>query len=100
MKRKIKWTKRAKSELDHYSYQMSESSLSRSKTLKNKVLKSLKDVAIYPFMYQIEDRYINNKGDVRRFFCWDYRIIYQVKEKQIIVLKIVSTHSTPDNIND
>jgi len=79
---------------------MSESALSRSKSLKSKVLKSFKEIAIHPFMYQIEDNYLNNQGDVRRFFCWDYRIIYQVREKEIIVLKIIPSRSNPENINE
>ena len=98
MKKRVKWTKKAKSNLDYYCDEIAKEAPLNAKKVKKKILATAREVSNFPNMYQIEDYYENNQGDIRRFFCWSYRIIYQVREKEIVVLRVVHTSLHPNKI--
>lgn len=50
----------------------------------------------YPKMFQKETFYPDNPGNIRRFFCYQYRVIYEVFDKRVVILDIF--HMKEDHI--
>lgn len=47
-------------------------------------------------MFQKETFYPDNPGNIRRFFCYQYRVIYEVFDKRVVILDIF--HMKEDHI--
>lgn len=51
-----------------------------------------------PFKFPKEPYY--NKGNIRFVTKWSFKMIYQIEEEKIIVLRIFSTHQNPKKITE
>ena len=43
-----------------------------------------------------DEYYPNNSGNIRKFFRWSYRIIYQVNEDTIDILNVLHSSQEPN----
>ncbi|WP_420319309.1 type II toxin-antitoxin system RelE/ParE family toxin [Ekhidna sp.] len=55
-----------------------------------------KSLNLNPEKYQLDEYYSNNPGNIRRYFRWSYRIVYQVNEKTIDILNVIHTSQEPN----
>jgi len=93
--KKVEWTKRAKSSLDYYCSFIEEDSPSSARRVKREIIQTSKKLANNPYLYQVDEYYPDNTGDIRRFIRWSYRVVYQVQEHRIVVLQVYHTRTNP-----
>lgn len=95
-KKKIIWSERAIASLkEHYDH-IKQDSVPAAKRVKSEIINASKSLNTYPEKYQLDEYYPNNPGNIRRFFRWSYRIVYQVNEKTIDVLNVLHTSQEPN----
>ena len=97
-KRKVIWSKQAKEELDYYCSQIALDSVSSAKKVRSKITSTSKDLGDFPSIYQLDEYYPCKDGNVRRFFCWNYRVVYEIFDDTVIILRIYHTRMRPENI--
>lgn len=95
IKRRVIWSERARVSLKaHYEYIKLDSVAAATK-VKSEIIKASKELALHPEKYQLDEYYPNNPGNIRRFFRWSYRIVYQVNERDIAVLNVLHSSQEP-----
>ncbi|RED98838.1 type II toxin-antitoxin system RelE/ParE family toxin [Marinoscillum furvescens] len=62
----------------------------------SKIRNASRGLNTYPEKYQLDEYYPNNPENIRRFFRWSYRIVYQVNEKSIDILNVLHTSQEPN----
>lgn len=63
--------------------------------VKKEIINASKSLAIDPEKHQLDEFFPNNPGNVRRFFRWSYRIVYQVNSDSIDILNVIHTSQNP-----
>lgn len=93
--KKVIWSERAKESLkEHYDH-IKQDSVPAAKRVKSEIINASKGLNIHAEKYQLDEYYHNNSGNIRRFFRWSYRIIYQINEKTIDILNVMHTSQEP-----
>jgi plasmid stabilization system protein ParE len=92
--KKVEWTNKAKASLDHYCSVIDENSPSHANKVRREIVLTSRKLSKNPYLYQVDEYYPENPGNIRRFFRWSYRIVYQVLEERIVVLNIYHTSSS------
>ncbi len=98
MSRKVVWTKSARASLDAYREYIAQDAPEASKKVKANILKTARKLATNPYLYQVDEYYPHNDGSIRRFFRWRYRVVYQVKEQEVVILNVYHTSIYPRQI--
>lgn len=98
MSRKVEWTRMASASLDYYCDRIAEDSLSGAKKVRKEIVLTAKTLSKNPELYQLDEYYPDNRGDIRRFFRWGYRVVYQVRKDKVVILNIYHTSRHPDKI--
>ena len=98
MSRRVEWTKRANVSLDIYCDQIVEESPSSAKKVRREIVLTAKTLSKNATLYQLDEYYPDNRGDIRRFFRWDYRVVYQVREEKVVILNVYHTSRHPDKL--
>jgi plasmid stabilization system protein ParE len=96
--RKVEWTKSASASLDYYCDRIAEESPPSAKKVRREIVLTAKTLAKNATLYQLDEYYPDNQGDIRRFFRWDYRVVYQVREEKAVSLNIYHASRHPDKI--
>jgi plasmid stabilization system protein ParE len=63
---------------DHYEW-IKLDSKSAADSVRRKIIRSTKVLAVNPEKHQLDEYYPNNPGNIRRFFRWSYRIIFKFR---------------------
>ena len=92
---KVFWSKEAKKSLDNYCAFIGSESTKASKKVRKEIVSATKILSDNPYVYQIDEYYSNNNGDVRRFFRWQYRVVYQVQADRVLIINIYHTKKQP-----
>lgn len=93
MRRKsVVWTEKASDSLDSFCEYISKDSPSAARRVKKDIILMAKQLAINPEMYQM-DEFLADQGNIRRFFRWSYKVVYQVLEKEVVILDVFHTSS-------
>lgn len=98
MRKKVEWTRRASASLDKYCDHIAQESPSSAKKVRREIVLTAKTLSKNPTLYQLDEYYPDNQGNIRRFFRWDYRVVYQVRKEQVVILDIYHTSRRPDKI--
>ena len=95
-KKKVIWSDRGKQSLrEHYDH-IKQDSVVAAKSVKSEIIRASKTLSSYPEKYQLDENLPNNPGDIRRFFRWSYRIVYQINEDTIDILNVLHTSQEPE----
>jgi len=94
--KKVEWTLRAKTSLDYYCSIIAEDSPKSARKVRKEIVLTSKKLANNPELYQLDEYYLDNPGNIRRYFRWNYRVVYQVQEAKVVVLEIYHTGSNPE----
>ncbi len=94
----VEWSLRAAASLDFYCGRIAADSLASAIRVRKEIVKSVAKLSKYPTLYQIDEYYPDDKGDIRRFFRWSFRIVYQVRETKVVVLNIFHTGMDPNKL--
>ncbi|MDP4680139.1 MAG: type II toxin-antitoxin system RelE/ParE family toxin [Cyclobacteriaceae bacterium] len=96
MIKKIEWTTRAKASLDYYCSIIAKDSPTNAQKVRKEIVLTSKKLLMNPYLYQVDEYYPNNTGNIRRFFKWSYRIVYQIQEEKVVVLNVYHTRTSPN----
>ncbi len=95
MSRKAVWTLKAKESLDYYCSLIEIHSPINASKVRKEIVKTSKRLSKSPHLFQIDEYYTGKSGNIRRYFKWSYKIVYQVLEDKVIVLEVYHTSSSP-----
>ena len=94
-KKKVIWSPKAIESLKwHYEY-IAKDSVSAARKVKQEIIDATKELNKFPEKFTVDEYYPNNPGNIRRFFRWSYRIIYEVNDKTIDILNVIHTSQEP-----
>ncbi|TRX45806.1 type II toxin-antitoxin system RelE/ParE family toxin [Fulvivirga sp. M361] len=96
MNKKVAWSKRAKASLDYYCDRIALESPPSAKKVRKKIVTIAKSLSKNPNLYQVDEHYPDNPGNIRRFFQWSYRVVYQVREESVVILNVYHTSQHPE----
>jgi plasmid stabilization system protein ParE len=92
---KVVWSDNALFQLkDSLKYLREKSPKSASK-VKSTLLKTVKDLSKNPEIYSIDRFREDNDGNSRSFEKYSYRVAYQVKETEVLILRVRHTSREP-----
>jgi plasmid stabilization system protein ParE len=94
-KRRVIWSERARVSLKAHCEYIKQDSVPAAKKVKSEIIKASKELALHPEKYQLDEYYPNNPGNIRRFFKWSYRIVYQLNEQDIAILNVLHSSQEP-----
>ncbi len=96
MRKKVEWTEKAKKSLDYYCDRIALESISSSRKVRKEIILTSKRLSNNPELFQLDEYYPDNQGDIRRYFKWNYRVVYRVSAKKVTVLNVYHTSIQPD----
>ncbi|MFY8036396.1 MAG: type II toxin-antitoxin system RelE/ParE family toxin [Cyclobacteriaceae bacterium] len=92
MKRKsVKWTNRAVESLDLFCAHIHKDSPAAASRVKKEIIQTAKKLSANPEMYQLDDVFAGTELNIRRFFRWSYKIVYQVLDNDVVILDVFHT---------
>lgn len=94
-KKKVIWSDRAQASLKSHYDHIKEDSIPAAKKVKSEIIRSSKKLSEYPEKFQEDDYYPNSSGNIRRYFRWSYRVVYEINEKTIDILNVLHTSQEP-----
>ena len=95
--REVVWTRKAQVALDHlYAYWHDQASPKRAWNIRQEIVRTAKNLSQQAEIYQVDEYYPDNPGDIRRFFKSNYRVVYQVRESQVVILNIYHVRQDPE----
>ncbi len=94
-KLKVNWTTKAAHSLENHYQRIKEGSPQSADRVRKGIFKATNSLSTHPRKYQIDEYYPKELGEVRRFFRWSYRIVYEVKENVIDILNVIHTSQEP-----
>lgn len=95
MNLKVEWTQRAITSLDYFYSIIANNSPTSAKKVKQEIVLTSKKLANNPYLYQLDEYYPDNPGNIRRYFRWSYRIVYQVLKEKVVVLEVYHSATNP-----
>lgn len=97
-KLKVIWSTKASQSLEYYYKKIKKDSLTNANKVRDEIFKTTKILPNTPYCFQLDEYYPNNPGNIRRFFKWSYRIVYEVNEETIDILNVYHTRRSTDKI--
>lgn len=97
MKREVVWTYKAQLALDRlYAYLHDETSPQQAWKTRQQIVTTARSLSKQAEIYQLDEYYPDNPGNIRRFFRANYRIVYQVRDQQVVILNVYHTRQAPE----
>ena len=94
-KLKVKWTDKTNASLERQFLIIKDDSPKNAKMVRMEILKATKAIPKHPRKYQIDEHFPQKSGEIRRFFKWSYRIVYEIQEDSIDILNVIHTSREP-----
>ncbi|WP_343033933.1 type II toxin-antitoxin system RelE/ParE family toxin [Fulvivirga kasyanovii] len=94
------WSLKASESLEQIYKHIREESSTAAEKVRSEIFKTTKSLPSHPYRYQPDEYYPENEGNIRRFFRWSYRIIYEVNDDSIDIINIVHTSEHPDKLGE
>ncbi|MEM9326740.1 MAG: type II toxin-antitoxin system RelE/ParE family toxin [Bacteroidota bacterium] len=93
--RKVIWSRKAKHSLKQHCDFIKNDSPSAAKRVRHEILSTTRNLGSMPNKFQVDELYPGNPGNIRRFFKWSYRVVYEVTDNTIIILNVFHTSQEP-----
>ena len=94
-RKKVIWSEKAIESLKEHHDRIKEDSPKAAKRVKSEIVSASRRLTQHSDQYQLDEYYLNNPGNVRRYFRWSYRIVYQVNEQTVNILNVLHTSQEP-----
>lgn len=98
---KVIWDDEAKASLRSiYNYIKNRESISQAKKVRTEIIDLGKSLGFMPHKY-VEDPYLKDEpGDNRFKAIWSYKLVYEVTDKEIIILDVFHTSRDPQSLKE
>lgn len=90
-RRSVIWTEKASESLDFFCEYIGRDSPSAAKRVKREIILTAKQLAVNPEVYQFDEIFADPVMNIRRFFRWSYKVVYEVNEKEVVILDVFHT---------
>jgi len=80
---------------DHYDW-IKLDSKSTADNVRREIIRSVRELALNPEKHQLDEYYPNNPGNIRGYFRWSYRIIFQDHKDHLAILNMIYTRQEPN----
>lgn len=97
---KIKWSLYSKQSLDSIVASIQTDSPSNAKLVKRTLALLVSSLIDFPEKFPKDPFIPKNKGNFRFVSKWNYKIVYEVTNNEIIVIDIFHTAQNPEKIED
>ena len=97
MKRKIIWDKKAINYLNKSISYIRKESVQSADRIKFEILQKIRDLPQNPEIHPADKYKQNNDGDYRYFELYHYRISYQIKEQEIVIIRVRHTSQASED---
>jgi plasmid stabilization system protein ParE len=64
-----------------------------AKRVKREIVLTAGKLSTHPEIFQVDEIMGDPDLNIRRFFRWNYRVIYQVLEKEVVILNVFHTRT-------
>ncbi len=91
----VNWTTKAAQSLENHCQRIKEESPQSADRVRKEIFKATNALPAHPRKYQVDEYYPKELGEIRRFFKWSYRIVYEIKENTIDILNVIHTSQEP-----
>jgi plasmid stabilization system protein ParE len=88
------WTERAAKSLTVFCSYIELDSPSAAKRVRKEIVKTAAKLSLHAEIYQLDEVLADPELNIRRFFRWNYKVVYQVHEKEVIILNIFHTRQS------
>jgi plasmid stabilization system protein ParE len=95
MRRKINWDKQSVKYFREAIRYIQKDSPQNADKIKNEILKRISELAETPEICTSDKYKLNNNGQYKAFELYHFRISYLVKDNEIIIARMRSTHQKP-----
>jgi len=95
VKLKVIWSKNSLLQLKESLKDLREKSPKASLKVKNKILRTARDLSDDPEIYSPDRFKKDNDGTIRAFEKYSYRVTYQVEKTRVVILRIRHTSREP-----
>ncbi|SNS85521.1 Plasmid stabilization system protein ParE [Ekhidna lutea] len=92
---RVLWSENAISSLQSIKDFIAQDSSQAALKVVHSIFESVESLAIHPNRFQLDEFFENNPGTIRRFFKWNYRIIYEVRDSRVEIIDIIHTSREP-----
>jgi plasmid stabilization system protein ParE len=96
---KLIWSKQAIAALKEHHDHIKADSATAAKTVKSQIIEASKGLSTFPERFELDEYYPDNPGNIRRFFKWSFRIVYQVSDDSVDILNVLHTSQQPNPKN-
>ena len=96
---KVIWDDEAKASLRSiYNYIKKRESIDQARKVRDEIRDLAKSLGFMPHKYAEDPVLKNEPGDNRFKVIWSYKLVYEVTEKEIIILDVFHTSRDPQNL--
>ncbi len=95
VKMKVIWSKNGSLQLKESLKDLREKSPKAATKVKNKILKTARDLSNNPEIYSPDRFKKDNDGTIRAFEKYSYRVTYQVEKTRVVILRVRHTSREP-----
>jgi plasmid stabilization system protein ParE len=92
---KVVWSKNGSIQLRESLKDLKKKSPKSALKVKNEILKTSRELSKNPEIYGLDRFKKDNDGSIRSFEKYSYRIIYQVENTQVVILRVRHTSREP-----
>jgi toxin ParE1/3/4 len=96
---KIKWSVFAKKSLDTIVDYIKQDSPENAKMVKRTLINLVGTLNDFPEKYPLDPFIKAQKGNFRFISKWNFKIVYEITEVEIIIIDIFHTAQSPEKIN-
>ena len=95
---KIKWSFYAKESLDLIVEYIKQESPVNAKSVKQELISLVSSLNNFPEKYPIDKIIPKEKGEFRFISKWSFKIVYEITEKEIIIIDIFHSAQNPEKL--
>ncbi|OFX60566.1 MAG: hypothetical protein A2046_11345 [Bacteroidetes bacterium GWA2_30_7] len=96
---KIKWSLYAKNSLDIIVDYIKQDSPENAKMVKQTLINLVGTLSDFPDKYPLDPFIKAEKGNFRFISKWNFKIVYEITDVEIIIIDIFHTAQSPEKIN-
>ncbi len=94
----VKWSRHAKKSLDYIVDYIRQDSPSNSVIVKRELVQLVGSLSDFPEKYPVDPYIDPSFGNFRFVPKWNYKIVYEVTDNEIIIIDIFHASQSPDKI--
>lgn len=93
--RAVVWTPTARRTLKEHVAFIKKISPSGAVRVRKEILLTTRFLATDAEMYQLDEYRLDLNSNIRRFFRWHYKVVFEILTDKVVILKVLHTSQNP-----